>query len=600
MLKHTEHSIFKKMFSRHKSIGTHACFVFIIVLTIFWMFSVARVPELSGDASAYVGLAQSIKSEGNYRFNFENHTIYPPGFPVILALLSTLYGRDPTASYSFLMTCITFFGGLQFLVSYWLIRHDLSWRQAMIYVGLVAASPFVFQACTRSIQSDICYSLISLFALLAFERTIAASNSKRSTWLWTVMFATSFVISLTIRVIGAALLIGLFLWCLLSALRMRQRIPKTLLVSLIMGVLTEAAWIYWTRTNAVQFVPGDTSYDDFWRKNPHDPDEGRVQAWELAIRPALRLPEEMSHVSEFCFLNKWIDPVWYSPLVVLPVLLIFTAVLESLTAASPNLKVLYFLSYLGILLLWPYDVGPRYILPVLPLCFIYLCQGWKRWVSWLSLSTGAALKVLAWLSGGILCAALIVIAVGWRPIGVQAKLALLFWSLLLLLMIWLIRTAAFTRFARFRTGRMAIRWLAYMYVVGVCAFGMIVQTKMAKANAQVVETEYELYPTAEAARWIRDHISPGAVVMSSHQWLVHEITNHRVIMFPATRNPEVIMQIARETHALFLVVVEDDPWFLPTERARLDALLRAYPAALESAHAGARYRIFRFMPQGRS
>src|SRR5206468_1905237 len=131
-----------------------------------------------------------------------------------------------------------------------------------------------------------------------------------------------------------------------------QRVPKTLLIIVIMGVLTEAAWVYWIRANAVQFVPGDQKYEgDFRRKNPHDPDEGNGRVWELAIRPVLRFPEEISHVAEFGFLNKWIDPVPYSPLVVFPVILIFAAVWESLTAASPNLKVLYFLSYLGILLL---------------------------------------------------------------------------------------------------------------------------------------------------------------------------------------------------------------------------------------------------------
>src|SRR5439155_22207197 len=103
------------------------------------------------DASPYVSLAQSIKSDGNYQFNFQNHTIYPPGFPVILALLSTLYGRDPTASYFFFMTCLAFFAGLVLVVSYWLVRRDLSWREAMVYVGLVATSPFLFMTCTRSI-----------------------------------------------------------------------------------------------------------------------------------------------------------------------------------------------------------------------------------------------------------------------------------------------------------------------------------------------------------------------------------------------------------------------------------------------------------------
>ncbi|HEX4803945.1 MAG TPA: hypothetical protein VFV14_10550, partial [Myxococcaceae bacterium] len=113
----------------------------VLMLAMFWIAFYQRIPEIGADSSCYIGLAQSLSTIGAYEFNYQNHTIYPPGFPLLLALLSALARREPAASYAIFMSSIAVGAGLTLLVSYWLIRSLVNARWALVYVALAGASP---------------------------------------------------------------------------------------------------------------------------------------------------------------------------------------------------------------------------------------------------------------------------------------------------------------------------------------------------------------------------------------------------------------------------------------------------------------------------
>src|SRR5260370_16747830 len=133
----------------------------VLMLAMFWIAFYQRIPEMGGDSSWYIGVAQSL-TIGAYEFNYQNHTIYPPGFPLLLALLSALARREPAASYAIFMPSIAVGAGLTLLVSYWLIRSLVNARWALVYVALAGASPFMFSSATRLLGSDIPSSLAIL------------------------------------------------------------------------------------------------------------------------------------------------------------------------------------------------------------------------------------------------------------------------------------------------------------------------------------------------------------------------------------------------------------------------------------------------------
>ena len=116
---------------------------------------------------------------------------------------------------------------------------------------------------------------------------------------------------------------------------------------------------------------------------------------------------------------------------------------------------------------------------------------------------------------------------------------------------------------------------------------------MARANQTVKDSDFVLYPTAEAAEWLRDNTPPATVVMAGSPWVVHAISQRRVITFSPTRKPATIVHVMRKNQVKFLVVVDGATWFEPPEVERLDSLQAAYPSALELVHSGGHYRIFR-------
>jgi len=267
-----------------------------------------------------------------------------------------------------------------------------------------------------------------------------------------------------------------------------------------------------------------------------------------------------------------------------------------LSLAGGGLPEMYFVVYMAILLLWPYDVGPRYIFPVLPLCFVYLYRGWRHFVDWRRQYPVVAARLLTVASAAMTGA----VAYRWvspsEPIGLQTKAAMVFWALSSLAgLMWSIGGTA----RRFRgvgkPAKAALAWVPYVYLVGIVAIGMGYQVRMAKSNLEVKESELLHYPTAQAGRWFRDHTSSDTVVMAFNAWSIHSISQRHVIHFPATGNVDIIVDVARRHNVNFLVILQNDSWFEPSEEDRLRALVAKYPSMLELVHAGRGYQIFRFV-----
>ena len=570
-------------------------YALISVMTVFWMVSYQRVPEINEDASCYTGLAVSL-SHLHYNFNYVNHVNYPPGFPAVLLLLSHLYGHQPADSYPVFMMAIAAASGLVLLLSYWLIRRHNSRLWALIYVLLIASSPFAFEFATRRIGSDIPYCLFSLAALLAFERFTAAGPTRVR--IWSVVFGASFLAALTTRTIGVSLFLGLSIWIAVSWLRSRKPPQGALIVILLCGLLEQGAWFAWTKANYVRPAPGENTYDysdDFRRIDPHRPDLGQAGLWDLARRPVWRLGEETAHVTEFFAANRWVNPVLYSPLVAVPAFLMLLGLLQSLRRREVGLCECYFPLYVIILLVWPYDVGPRYLFPVLPLCFTYLRRGWRK-----SLEVSQSSPRTAFL--GLAAGSVVLLAMslyGWaahHDAGIQPRFATAFWAVCAVFTLWLGLRPRLSQPAASRvipTPSPFWRVCGLALIIVMCGLGISIQPASARSNLRITEPELLHYPTAEAARWLNQHTPKDAVVMSFNPWILFAMTGRRVVAFPPTARPGVILDVARKYRVQYLVVL-DDSWFVPTQEERLLILQKADPAGLEPVALDKRFRVFRF------
>src|SRR5215813_5158367 len=77
-----------------------------------------RSDDFFGGDTVYFELARSIVERGSYGFNFKSETMFPPGFPAILALICITVG----CSYAVLIRSMAVFTALGFIVSYELLR----------------------------------------------------------------------------------------------------------------------------------------------------------------------------------------------------------------------------------------------------------------------------------------------------------------------------------------------------------------------------------------------------------------------------------------------------------------------------------------------
>jgi hypothetical protein len=570
-------------------------YALISAITVFWMVSYQRIPEISEDASCYTGLAASL-GHMHYQYDYVNHVNYPPGLPAVLLLLSHVYGHQPAGSYPAFMMATAAGSGLVLLLSYWLIRRHGSRSWALIYVLLVASSPFAFDLATRRIGSDIAYCLFSLAALLAFDRLTEATTPPRVRT-WSALFGASFLAALTMRTIGVSLFLGLCAWIAVSWLRSRKPPRAALIVILLCGLLEQGAWFAWTKANYVRPAPGENTYDysdDFKRIDPHRPDLGQAGLWDIAKRPVWRLGEEAAHVTEFFMAGRWANPVTYSPLAAIPAFLVLVGLLESLRRREAGLCECYFPVYVLILLSWPYDVGPRYLFPALPLCFTYLRRGWRKCLEVLQASPTTVFRALAAGSAVLLSMSLYAWIVN-HDAGIQPRFATVFWTVSAVFTLWLGLRPRLGRPVAFRMILPPPVWKAcgWCAIIVLCGPGILTQSADARSNLTITEPEMLQYPTAEAARWLNRHTPKDAVVMSFSPWFLYAMTGRHVVAFPPTARPGVILGVARKYRVQYLVVL-DDTWYFPTQEERLLVLQKADPAGLEPVALDKRFRVFRF------
>ena len=66
----------------------------IVLSTVVAGLLYQRTESYAWDSSVYIGLARSLLERGAYEFNFEPHTFYPPGLPLLLAAITTFSSLD--------------------------------------------------------------------------------------------------------------------------------------------------------------------------------------------------------------------------------------------------------------------------------------------------------------------------------------------------------------------------------------------------------------------------------------------------------------------------------------------------------------------------
>jgi hypothetical protein len=584
-------------FSKRLGRSDAAIVLFLLVLGGLQIATVQRLESYGADSSVYMGLAHNILATGRYEFNYIPHTVYPPGFPLLLACLSMLTGR---ASYEVFVRFMPVFSTLALIVWYFVLRRGEGRAAAGAACLLAATSAPLFQLVTQSVLSEAPYFLMSglaLMCLLGLERP-DVRRPARLVFLACFFLATAATVLL--RSVGIALCAALLAWTVTELRRhgpVRSVAWRAAVFAALLGFMTFFAWIGWTRRAEQREYQGQHmgSYaSQFVMKNPHQPELGTASASEIVLRVASNAFVQASHIAALLSRASYVMPTWYSPPAVITLALLVCGLVSCAFDSRRSPLAWYFLAYYVIYLLWPFDEGARFMLPVLPLALVI---GWRGMVVAAHLLRTRPTATLIAISA--LCAMLAVAtSTTDRLPGLQARASVVFWPLVTLVSILMIFVAKRTGEARAAGALNSVAaslasWPTRQAIVGLLiAAGMLQQAAIARTNFAPDASQFIHYRSADCSAWLRT--AGDGVVMAQQSEIVHRLSGRRVVRFPITSDPQIILAAVTREKARYLVVNDQVKYeyFFPTEEARWRQIERAYPFLFKLVHAGPGYRVF--------
>ena len=587
--------------------------VYVIIFTLGALqvgFSLRSGDFFTGDVT-YFELARSIIARHFYGFDFRPETLLPPGFPAILAGLCVVLG----CSYTVVIRSIAVSTTLGFIASYELFTFMGEQFGSTMFCLILATSPIIFGFTTRLVLSDEPYFFTSMLALLLAVRLDAAKGLPKRIFLW-LLCSLFLVVSLLIRSSGIALFAAMFAWLVVSWRSNRevfQRRLKTFVPLLLIGLFTQLLWMEWGAKHEVLQWPMIGGYpQSYFRqlemKNGNIPDAGKASWSDIPARIEKNLNDQAVLLAKLLTRKDYVNPVWTSPIVIVPVLFILFGLCSAIWRNGGGLLEWYFVFHEVMYLLWPWNFEIRFFLPVAPLVCFYLWRGTKAVVGLLPQFKARAVGTLTLFIS--LAVSLDAVPYSWHSGKTQRAVAALFWVLLAAISAWVAYAGSYkcpdavARFlARWKNpisiGKVTLTQVSgIMFVAALLVLGAIQEISIGRKNLNFDITKDPGYPDILGANWIRTHSAGTAVIMARQLDVVYHYDGGRqVIWFPPVRNPKLLMEGIRKYNVEFIIVNEREySYWLPPEQDCFQSLARAYPGNFQLVHQEPRLKIFEVVP----
>jgi hypothetical protein len=260
-----------------------AIVVFIVAVgCLFWAFC-PPIEDVAPDSSTYQGLARSLLADGTYRFNFVPHIQYPPGLPLILAAVSSIFG-SVHRTYLHAQVVISALG---LLATYAFVSTWQGRGTAVVTTVLLGVSVYFYIYTSVVLNSDAPYLAASLAALWAAER-LAHAHTRASQWASAIAFTVLLLLVVLLRSVGVAMVAAFGAWIVVECVKRRGVAPALyrFAAPLMVAGAVIVAWTVWTqRIKAVATSGWGKGYaDSFLLADPHRPEQGLATIGDLLLR----------------------------------------------------------------------------------------------------------------------------------------------------------------------------------------------------------------------------------------------------------------------------------------------------------------------------
>jgi hypothetical protein len=585
---------------------------FIFIFGAFQFFSIQRVHDFQRDDVFYADAGRSLVEHGFYGINGHPETNQPPGLPFLLGLLSWA----GMGSHLVFLRVMVVFETLGFFVTYELLRRQLPRIVAALICLLLISSPIFFLLASRWVFPSFPYLFTSMSALLVARKFESSTGvAQRVAWgaLLTALIAASLMFASAAMAFLGAILASTGVLLIRNPQLAWERVKIYSAVFLI-SLAIQAGWMHRKPSPLEWPIPGyPQSYlAQLKVKSGNYPELGMASPADLPAR-VLRNASDDSILLSQTLLRHWVDVAWMSLLVTGPIALILLGLVSSSLRSEGGLQEWYFVGYQFIYLLWPWKLEPRFFLPVFPLACFYMWRGGeallflaKHKPRLLGVATYPVAVILAvsswfWMHGSWFASHM-------THAGLQDETSFAVWVLSAILavrMLWeetswqRAATAIQSWFSQpFRFPRISplrlVQLLGGLAVLVLSFIGLASQIDSARANLRPISQANSQLPDVLAAEWINSHTDSNAIVMARHVPIVFHYAARKIVWFPPSSNPQLLMEgIQKHKIDFVIVVTRDNSYYLPPEEDCMAALLPAYPNEFDLAYQSAGFKIYR-------
>jgi hypothetical protein len=524
--------------------------------------------QFDADAPYHILSTKSLATGHGLQSTNEAHLKYPPGWSVLLLPVEWLSG----GTFSAYATYSVLFLPLALLMAWCFYRVRGQPHGNWLTLALLLSIP-MFEFGTRGVRSELSFTFFCLGFLAWHEQRVREPDKRfhaASILLGTVLLLGC----VAIRSVGLAMFVAVLCTGAHLLWRGRRDYWRIAIVPLSVSAAYLLAWRSFTGTRRVALYPGELNelYDkQFWMRDPHHPDLGAASVADVLMRIPTNIRIQAVHCAEVLTNIAWISVTWTSPLVVIATVLLLLGLVNEFRRPSP-LVGYFVVVYMGILSVWPFDEGWRFVTPLVPILGMFAYSGYRTLRAAVSAHPTIARRVLGAL------ALLELPALAYRysqhsgSFGRQEIVALMLWSVVLLFCA--VGEANFAKPPLRRALpllRLAPLPLVALYVVlGIAGVAKAARFNVRNSRSDRTSAAYE------AARWLQANAPPSSVVMAKAYLELRLVLQRKTVPFPITSDSTVMQKALDVLHPSFLVVQElGDDYHFPTELDRLALLNRS-------------------------
>jgi hypothetical protein len=568
----------------------------LLVIGAFYTLTSNSINMYEHDSSCYMGVARSLTTGQGYWFNNRPHTLYPPGFPLILAGLIRLFGENITIFFRFLSFCA---GALLFLIFFYYQKRKEPW--GLLFCLILAFSPVYYIYSTRIVFSDIPYMIATIGFIFTYE-WLYRKKERKFLIIWIFLGLFLFLLTMMIRSLGLSMAAALGFTLLIAFINRKKTgisLPFIFITGFFIlgGLIYFLAWSKWTANNTVFLYPGEylQSYFEIVKMvNPNYPDLGQTTAAGFFLRIIRNFFTFGSRMAEGFTNLYWIKSHIFSPPFLVIFLFAFIGWIKEIRRDNP-LAGLYVLFYLGLILIWPSDKeGKRLFLSVAPFIFLFFAIGARTVINSILESSPKRIGGFGLAISALAIIVTLIQAFFFTGTTKQDYAVILFWAVLMAGSVTiLIKGADLSGLKKYGY---IVPIIGIIYLTAYISLGAPKIKTLASLNVRPDFDKINNTTDYRASNWLQENSGTADVFMANNFAGIHFATGHPVIPLPVTADKNILKEALEAANPQFIVINDARKfnYFNPIEPERLTVMREAFPDGFTLVHEYEGGKIYSF------